>query len=75
MNLSLLSTPQNFTKHKDCVWNLGDIKHISSTVVKPKIDAYYEYPSNGNTLSNREVLREFGEGFLKKGGVTKKLKM
>lgn len=50
------SRPQNTAKHKDCLWNPGDIQHVPSIVVKSQIDAYYEYPSDGYTLSNRKVL-------------------
>lgn len=54
------SLSQNVAKHKDCFRNPDDIEHVSSTVVKSEIDAYYKYPSNGYTLPNRAVLREFG---------------
>lgn len=53
--------PQNPAEHQKRLWIPRDIEYVPSIVVKSKIDAHHEYPSNGYTISNWNVLRESGE--------------
>lgn len=53
--------PQNSAEHQKRLWFPRDFEYVPSIVVKSKIDAHHEYPSNGYTISNWNVLRKSGE--------------